>query len=122
MQFKRRIARLLAAGAFLGGSLVGLNAPSASAAGVCDLPNIPNNTSNGVGHFFDRATLRTQPYSACGSMGTYPAKTKFSIWCWKTNVHGNPWAYVRISGTEIKGWLYTSHLVLDSGSIHDCAL
>lgn len=122
MRLRSRISSILAAGAILGATLVGFSAPSASAAGVCDLPNLPANNSNGVGHFFDKATLRAQPYSDCGSMGTYSVRTKFDVWCWKINAYGNPWVYVRIAGTELKGWLYTGHFVLDSGSVKDCPI
>lgn len=118
-----KLKSLLVASAMIAGALVVVGAPSASAAtsGCIDLGFSPLNTSTSTGYFDSRATLRTHPYATCGSMGTYPAGTNFDVWCYNINQHGNKWFYVRIAGTEIKGWLYEGPAVLwGLGTTREC--
>lgn len=121
--FRNKLKSLLVTGATIAGALVTMGAPNASAAasGCIDLGFAPVNNSSATGYFDSKATLRTHPYADCGSMGTYPAGTNFYVWCYNINQYGNKWYYVRIKGTDIKGWLYHGPAVLwGPGSSREC--
>ncbi|MGW0834820.1 hypothetical protein [Streptomyces prunicolor] len=120
MRFKKRVASLLGIGGLLGASFVGLSAPAAGAASVCDVSYIVSNKASGYGRFDGATTMRVRPYSACGSVGTFVSGTKFFYWCTVENSYGNTWIYGRIDGTQTKGWVYNYDVSWDAGTTADC--
>ncbi|MET7847492.1 hypothetical protein AB0D78_40240 [Streptomyces avermitilis] len=120
MQLKKRAASLVAAGALVGGSLVGLSAPEASAADVCDYSYIIRNNSTGYGYFQGATTLYVLPYAACGKQGTFVSGTKFAYWCYVINDYGNKWIFGRITGTDTKGWVHDPYVSWTEGTLNYC--
>jgi hypothetical protein len=49
-------------------------------------------------------TMRTGPYSACGSAGSFASGQHMYIWCHAVNGYGNTWVYGRIDGTSSPAW------------------
>ncbi|MFF4538953.1 hypothetical protein [Streptomyces aureus] len=120
MRIKKSAASFLAACGLLAGSLVGLSATDASAAGVCNVSTVAVNNSSGYGRLKGSTPVRTRPYSECSSIGTFASGSKFFFWCYVFNDYGNEWILGRLDGTQTKGWVYVGDVSWDSGSLAPC--
>lgn len=110
MKIRNRAVSLMSTAALLGGTLVGLTASSASAAGDCNTYTIVVNNSAGSGKLRWNAPLRPMPYEACGSHGTFAKGSKIWYWCYEYNNYGNMWIFGRLDGTQTKGWIYAPNV------------
>ncbi|WP_133909819.1 hypothetical protein [Streptomyces sp. NBC_00582] len=117
---KKRIASLALATTLLTGSLIGVSATSASAAGVCSLPAWYTNNSDGYAYLYKDANLRKAPYGECASKGIFAKGQKFYYWCLLVNAYDNYWVYGRIAGTDTTGWMYFDNLTNHHGSLELC--
>lgn len=49
-------------------------------------------------------TMRSGPYAACGSAGSFTSGQHMYIWCHAVNGYGHTWVYGRIDGTSTPAW------------------
>ncbi len=49
-------------------------------------------------------TMRSGPYAACASAGSFTSGQHMYIWCHAINGYGNTWVYGRIDGTNTPAW------------------
>lgn len=124
MDLRKRVGRLVAAGALLAGSLVGVSASGASAgeAGAeafCNTIDQVRNSSSGFGYFLGTVPVHTHPYGACAATN-YRSGTKFYYWCYRYNDYGNFWIFGRVAGSEFIGWVYSPNVTWETGSLNSC--
>ncbi|MGX1560692.1 hypothetical protein [Streptomyces sp. NPDC055506] len=120
MKFTKRVASLLATGALMGVSLVGINASSASADDYCWSNAIKVNNSSGVFRLKKTLPLKKGPYSACEDGKFALEGRKFYAWCYESNIHGNMWYYGREQFDDDMGWVYVGNLTFLSGTLRPC--
>ncbi|MFI0980716.1 SH3 domain-containing protein [Streptomyces sp. NPDC021093] len=111
------VTPLLAASAALA-----VTAPQASAAttgttgaDACTHPSWSNKSGGEGTAKGTSATVRTGPNKDCPVTATVGTAVTLYYHCWVTNSAGNKWTHVRISGTQINGWVYNPSLD-DGGS------
>ncbi|MEU4181025.1 SH3 domain-containing protein [Streptomyces sp. NPDC026589] len=96
-------------------------APSASAgSAACTHPSWVNKDSgSGYGQqLYER--IRTGPSSDCPMTTWVPSSQRLYYHCYWNNSAGNNWTHVRVSGTEVNGWIWNGNLN-DGGSRKQCA-
>lgn len=118
-----RLGASLATSTLLASFLVGLGATDASADPFhCNAPR-PTNNSSQVWKASKNLYLQRGPYSDCDDISYVPEGRQLYGWCYWNNSHGNHWWFVRMSGTEIKGWVYIDNLTAyDPGSTRECPI
>lgn len=98
----KRVA-LAAGAAVLGAGLV--TAPSASAASSAACKQGRHLWSM-TRHTVALVKYRTGPSTGCAALGQIPKGKKVYLW----DTHGNHWQYVRIAGTNKRGWVATKYI------------
>ncbi|MGW7441586.1 protein kinase domain-containing protein [Streptomyces sp. NPDC054849] len=78
------------------------------------------NRSNGFGYLADNSHLYTGPYAECSYVTVVKTGMKVYYHCYVTNAHGNKWIYARIEGTNTEGWMSSTHLTRESGTLARC--
>lgn len=115
---KKRAAMLLATGALMSGSFVGLSATSAEAVS-CKGASVVQNNSSGYGYFKKKTPVRVFPYAKCAGKN-FKKGTKFYYWCYDTNDYGNKWIWGRVAGTDYTGWVYAPNVPKKKGTLRHC--
>ncbi|MFG2988646.1 serine/threonine-protein kinase [Streptomyces sp. NPDC048257] len=78
------------------------------------------NRSNGYGYLLDNSHLYTGPYAECGYVSVVKTGVKVYYHCYITNALGNKWIYARAEGTNTEGWMSSTHLTRESGTLARC--
>ncbi|WP_446587295.1 serine/threonine-protein kinase [Streptomyces sp. LARHCF249] len=78
------------------------------------------NRSNGFGYLVDNSHFYTGPYAECSYVTVVKTGVKVFYHCYITNAHGNKWVYARIEGTNTEGWMSSTHLTRESGTLARC--
>ncbi|MGW0750900.1 protein kinase domain-containing protein [Streptomyces sp. NPDC002587] len=78
------------------------------------------NRSNGYGYLLDNSHLYTGPYAECSYVTVVKTGVKVYYHCYVTNAHGNKWIYARVEGTNTEGWMASTHLTRESGTLARC--
>lgn len=78
------------------------------------------NRSNGYGYLLDNSHLYTGPYAECSYVSVVKTGVKVYYHCYITNAYGNKWVYARAEGTNTEGWMSSTHLTRESGTLARC--
>ncbi|GAA2263625.1 hypothetical protein GCM10010232_64400 [Streptomyces amakusaensis] len=90
-----------------------------SASGPLGCSHSWSNKDSDYGYVTSGSPLRPGPHSNCGTRATiYPSELLY-YHCSIVNESGNGWTHVRLSGTDIQGWMYNGNLD-DGGSRDRC--
>ncbi|GGZ58549.1 hypothetical protein GCM10010387_60550 [Streptomyces inusitatus] len=91
-----------------------------SASGPLGCSNHPwSNKDSDSGQVTSSSLVRPGPHASCGETArVYPGEVLY-YHCYVTNESGNTWTHLRISGTNIQGWVYDGNLN-DGGSTKVC--
>lgn len=104
---------LVAAGLVIAGT-------GTAAAETCTHPAWSDKDNGGSGTGNSSSTpIRTGPEAVCGVVATVGTAVVLYYHCYVVNSAGNTWTNVRISGTNIDGWVYDGNLD-DFGSFYHC--
>ncbi|MFJ3441408.1 hypothetical protein ACIPM2_09580 [Streptomyces sp. NPDC086081] len=99
----RRWAATIAAGAALTTG-VSMTSATSAAAVSCTSP-ATRNADEGSGVLKGTYGLKVAPYASCGTVTTMFEGDVLYFHCWYQNAYGNDWAFGRIKGTNIHGWM-----------------
>jgi hypothetical protein len=114
-----RLLRAIAAMVLvLGGLLVGAGSSQATT-DVCTHPAW-SNKDGGSGHGTQGSTpVHNGPYGDCPVVFYVSNSALLYYHCYVVNSYGNTWTHLRLSGTNLEGWVYDVYLD-DFGATHLC--
>lgn len=122
MPSRSRIAFSIAAVA----SLAFLVPAQASAAGAGSAPGVLgcghawSDRDPGFGHVIPAsAPMHTGPHASCTTILNVRSSDGLDYHCFVFNESGNTWSHVRISNTNIQGWIWDDYLT-ELGSSYQC--
>ncbi|MEO3786543.1 hypothetical protein ABGB12_24725 [Actinocorallia sp. B10E7] len=85
---------------------------SPAQAWACNNGTAVTNNSSYAGQFtykYQNYNLRSGPSTSCSTVDTVPAGTQVYGWC-GLQINGVWWGYIRIAGTQTKGWTSQANL------------
>ncbi|GAA0436761.1 hypothetical protein Aca07nite_45180 [Actinoplanes capillaceus] len=110
------VARALRAGIVAALLTAGLGVATAQPASAASCPGSWYPNDNGDGSGIMKAgtwNLKGNYYSDCANVGTVDGGERVWFQCWSVNDYNNLWWYVRVAGTNKKGWISAANITAE---------